>query len=490
MNHVCFRLIVSRSLTFSIHKTFTFGYRATKTSFSSTTMESNEQSIVAVAQMTASSDKSNNLRTVEKLIKEASRNNAKMIFLPEACDYIAESHSQLLELAEDLNGPLIANYVQFAQKYNIWLSIGGFHNKSPSGNKIFNSHLLINSEGNICGQYDKTHLFDIEIPEKKIKLKESDYIEKGSSITAPVDTPIGKIGLSVCYDLRFPEISLSLVRMGAQILTYPSAFTVATGLAHWESLLRSRAIENQCYVVAAAQTGIHNSKRSSYGHAMVVDPWGTVIAQCREGTSIALAAVDLNYLKNLRLEMPVASHRRHDIYQLPVQDSRCMDLPSDTESFPFGQVTLRGWGVFYRGRSSIAFVNRKCVVPGHVLVIPIRRALRLTDLLPDEISDLFLTVQKVQRGMELFHQTSSSTVTVQDGPDAGQSIKHVHVHILPRRQGDFVENDQVYRELQEHDKNAVQWRSDDEMKQEATQLRHFFNISASKIHHVLCSIMF
>ena len=100
----------------------------------------------------------------------------------------------------------------------------------------------------------------------------------------------------------------------------------------------------------------------------MVDPWGTVIAQCREGTSIALAAVDLNYLKNLRLEMPVASHRRHDIYQLPVQDSRCMDLPSDTESFPFGQVTIRGWGVFYRGRSSIAFVNRKCVVPGRKLL--------------------------------------------------------------------------------------------------------------------------
>merc|ERR1740128_538657 len=476
MNYLYRRLLSSRRFTSFIPKTSQFGYPRLKIgftkprSFSSAMTESSGKSIIAVAQMTATSDKAINFQTVKKLIEEASRSNVKMIFLPEACDYITESHSQSLELAENLDGPLISDYKQLAQTYNIWISLGGFHNKCESGGKMFNTHLLINSDGQICGKYDKTHLFDIELPEKKIKLKESDYIEKGSTLTAPIDTPIGKIGLSVCYDLRFPEISLSLVRMGAQVLTYPSAFTVATGLAHWESLLRSRAIENQCYVVAAAQTGIHNSKRSSYGHAMVVDPWGTVIAQCREGTSIALAAVDLNYLKNLRLEMPVASHRRHDIYQLPVQDSRCMDLPSDTESFPFGQVTIRGWGVFYRGRSSIAFVNRKCVVPGHVLVIPIRRALRLTDLLPDEISDLFLTVQKVQRGMELFHQTSSSTVTVQDGPDAGQSIKHVHVHILPRRQGDFVENDQVYRELQEHDKNAVQWRSDDEMKQEATQL--------------------
>ena len=159
---------------------------------------------------------------------------------------------------------------------------------------MYNSHVIISSTGEIVGAYDKTHLFDVELPEKNIKLKESDYVEKGGSIVEPVNSPIGKIGLGIvriyyckradyawlichdflpqCYDLRFPELSLSLARKGAEILTYPSAFTIPTGNAHWRALLRSRAIETQCYVVAAAQTGSHNAKRSSYGHAMVRQP--------------------------------------------------------------------------------------------------------------------------------------------------------------------------------------------------------------------------
>ena len=168
-----------------------------------------------------------------------------------------------------------------------------------------------------------------------------------------------------CYDLRFPEFSLSLARMGAQILTYPSAFTVATGLAHWESLLRSRAIETQCYVIAAAQTGMHNSKRSSYGHAMVIDPWGAVVAQCREGTGIALATIDLSYQTKVRSDMPVSLHRRYDVYNLPEADYLSNNpLPDDEDVFDFGQVKIKGWSVFLRSRHSMAFVNRKCVVPG------------------------------------------------------------------------------------------------------------------------------
>lgn len=157
--------------------------------------------------------------------------------------------------------------------------------------KIFNTHLVIDDQGKLISRYDKAHLFDIEIPEKKLRLKESDYVERGASVTPPVQSPAGKIGLGIvsdnplsanrqcyiiptcaqCYDLRFAELSLSLTKMGAEILTFPSAFTTATGMAHWEPLLRTRAIETQCYVVAAAQTGVHNAKRSSYGHAMVRD---------------------------------------------------------------------------------------------------------------------------------------------------------------------------------------------------------------------------
>ena len=133
-------------------------------------------------------------------------------------------------------------------------------------------------------KYSKTHLFDVEIPEQGIRLKESDYVSPGKDIVRPVETSIGRIGLGICYDLRFPEFSLALARSGAQILTFPSAFTVATGMAHWESLLRARAIESQCYVVAAAQTGRHNAKRSSYGRTMIVDPWGTVVASQPAGS--------------------------------------------------------------------------------------------------------------------------------------------------------------------------------------------------------------
>nr|CAH0113267.1 unnamed protein product [Daphnia galeata] len=434
-----------------------------------------KQSLIAVVQMTATSNKLENFAITKKHIEEASSLGAKVVFLPEACDYIADSHAQSLELAENMDGLLMKSYSELAVKNGIWISVGGFHNKCSSIDKMYNTHVIINSDGQIAGRYDKAHLFDVEIPEKKIKLKESDNTEKGGSIASPVDSPVGKIGLGICYDVRFPEFSLSLARMGADIITYPSAFTVTTGLAHWESLLRARAIETQCFVVAAAQTGIHNSKRSSYGHAMVIDPWGTVIAQCREGTSLALAAVDLEYLRKVRREMPVFTHRRQDVYRLPPCVSRILPLPPDEVTFSFGQVTIKGWAVFYQSRHSLAFVNRKCVVPGHVLVMPLKPTRRIPDMQPDELSDLFLTAQRVQRGMELFHGVSSSNVAVQDGPDAGQSIQHVHVHILPRRPKDFKENDQIYDELNNHDKGPnVDWRQEEDMKKEASELRLFF----------------
>ncbi|KAI9554690.1 hypothetical protein GHT06_019966 [Daphnia sinensis] len=461
---------LNRSATSAFSVSFQRPYFTTVKMF-----DSNKQSLVAVAQMTATSDKAENFAITKKQIQEASSLGAKVIFLPEACDYIAESHAQSLELAESIDGPLIKSYCELAVQNHIWISIGGFHNKCSLGGKMHNTHLVIDSNGKITGRYDKTHLFDVEIPEKKIKLKESDYIEKGGSVASLVESPVGKIGLGICYDVRFPEFSLSLAHMGADIITYPSAFTVATGLAHWETLLRARAIETQCYVVAAAQTGIHNSKRSSYGHAMVIDPWGTVIAQCREGTSLALAMVDLEYLNKVRREMPVFNHRRHEIYHKPTCVSPSLPLPEDDAVFVFGQVTIRGWAVFYQSRHSVAFVNRKCVVPGHVLVIPLKPFRRIPDMQADELADLFLTSQRVQRGMELFHGVSSSNVDIQDGPDAGQSIQHVHVHILPRRPNDFKENDQVYDELKNHDKGPiVDWREEDDMRKEAAELRDFF----------------
>lgn len=196
----------------------------------------------------------------------------------------------------------------------MWLSLGGFHERGhdwESDRRIYNSHIIINDKGDIISVYRKSHLFDVELPEKGVSLKESAFTIPGPSLTSPVQTPIGKVGLGICYDLRFPELSAALQRHGAEILTYPSAFTVATGAAHWEVLLRARAIETQCFVLAAAQVGRHHEKRSSYGHALAVDPWGEVLGDCGgEKPGMVLVEIDLEKVRSTRRNMPVRQHRR------------------------------------------------------------------------------------------------------------------------------------------------------------------------------------
>ncbi|KAK3727167.1 hypothetical protein QZH41_015184 [Actinostola sp. cb2023] len=238
-----------------------------------------------------------------------------MVFLPEAYDYLAESKEQSLAMAQSIDGPRMTDMCQLAQDNNVWLSLGGFHNikSRTTDNRISNTHVIIDNNGTIVSTYDKAHLFDVNIKNGPC-LKESNFANAGSDIIPPVSTPVGKVGMAICYDLRFPEMALSLAKQGAEIITYPSAFTFTTGAAHWEVLLRSRAIETQCYIVAAAQTGQNTSTRKSYGHSMVVDPWGTIIAQCNEGTGLCTAEIDCEYLKKVRLQMPIWSHRRPDLY--------------------------------------------------------------------------------------------------------------------------------------------------------------------------------
>ncbi|XP_027465872.1 deaminated glutathione amidase isoform X5 [Zalophus californianus] len=198
----------------------------------------------------------------------------------------------------------------------LWLSLGGFHERGQDWEqtqKIYNCHVLLDNKGSVVATYRKTHLCDVEIPGQG-PMHESNSTIPGPSLESPVSTPVGKIGLAICYDMRFPELSLALAQAGAEILTYPSAFGSVTGPAHWEVLLRARAIETQCYVVAAAQCGRHHEKRASYGHSMVVDPWGTVVAHCPEGPGLCLARIDLRYLRQLRQHLPVFEHRRPDLY--------------------------------------------------------------------------------------------------------------------------------------------------------------------------------
>ncbi|KPJ17381.1 Nitrilase and fragile histidine triad fusion protein NitFhit [Papilio machaon] len=397
---------------------------------------------------------------------------------------------------------------------------------------MFNTHIIIDNKGDIVQTYRKLHLFDVEIPEKNVRLKESDFTSPGSHVVTPVDTPVGRIGLEICYDMRFPELSTTLGSMRADILTFPSAFTYVTGMAHWHLLLRARAIENQCYVLAAAQTGQHNAKRRSYGHALCVDPWGEVLADCEEeGPCYKIAEISLEKLADVRRNMPVFQHRSdtvvffisdkkfkdmcevnphwasvvdydlvtpnlgtdvYSLYTLSLRNkllaehsvtavtstttNQIHDVENSESMYVFGQAKVPESCVFYKTNLTYAFVNLRCVIPGHVLVAPIRLAERNRDLNDEEAADFFKTVRLVQRLMEKVHNVNSSTVTIQDGPEAGQTIKHVHCHILPRKKDDFIDNDLIYLELAKHDKVSPTTprkpaRSLQEMREEAAMLR-------------------
>ncbi len=435
---------------------------------------------VGLVQLTSTSDKSRNREKCSELIKKAKGNGASVVFLPEGFDFIGESSKQTAELAEPLiaTDGTIAFYRQLALELNVALSLGGFHERVSNSDRLANSHVFIGADGKVKDVYRKAHLFDVEIPEQKIKLRESDYVQPGDKICTPLDLQGFKLGLAICYDLRFPEMSLALMRKGANILAYPSAFTVPTGVAHWFPLLRARAIETQSYVIAAAQTGSHNAKRSSFGHACIIDPWGTIIAQCPEGEDVVVAELCLEKLNQVRRKMPINDHRRLDLYGLCVSGGiQVGDADLDQTQFYFGPHLNSGRCIVLQSRKSYVLVNKK-PRPGHLLAIPKRPdAKRLCDLTPDEVQDLFMIVQEAQKLVESFFQATSSTVSIQDGPEAGQTVNHVHVHILPRIKDDFENNDDVYNYLANHDRgDDILWRTEDEMASECLKLRqHFVN---------------
>uniref|UniRef100_A0A1I7XR52 bis(5'-adenosyl)-triphosphatase n=1 Tax=Heterorhabditis bacteriophora TaxID=37862 RepID=A0A1I7XR52_HETBA len=449
-----------------------------------------KRSLIAVCQLTSDNDIKGNFETCKEMIERASERKCKMVFFPECFDFIGRDKDEQITLAMDENGDYIERYRALARQHGLWLSLGGMHHKDMTDPlKPWNTHLIIDCEGNTRAEYKKLHLFDLEIP-GKVRLLESEFSKAGTKMVHPVDTPIGRLGLSICYDLRFAELSLWNRNKGAQVLSFPSAFTLNTGLAHWEyyivvtihleyshtlniivslfistfkkvfflTLLRTRAIETQ------SQTGKHNEKRISYGHAMVVDPWGAVIAQCSERIGMCFAEIDLQYVDELRAMQPVFSHRRHDLYTLHVNEC---DL--DDSVLMFSEFPIASECIFYRSALSFAFVNLKPVLNGHVLISPKRPALRLTDLTDAETADLFIVAKKVQKMLEKVHGATSSTICVQDGPAAGQTVKHVHIHILVRRSGDFGPTpDNLYSDLAAHDRNPeICPRTHEEMSTEA-----------------------
>ncbi|KAL3068574.1 hypothetical protein niasHT_030865 [Heterodera trifolii] len=437
--------------------------------------------LVAVGQLNVQHDLQQNFERCARMVRRAGeRNGCKMVFLPECFDYIGRTVAEQIDQAMDTRGPYIGKFRELAKQHGLWLSLGGFHHKRPelwSDHLPRNTHLLIDSEGQTRAEYDKLHLFDLDLP-GKVRLMESEFSSHGHKLVPPVaETPVGRLGLSICYDLRFPELSLYQRNRGAQVLSFPSSFTLNTGLAHWESLLRARAIECQCYVVAAAQTGKHNDKRISYGHSMVVDPWGTVVAQCTDREDLCFAELDLDYVEEVRTNMPVFSHRRSDLYSLHFNE---WDEPKDSDTFQFGHIQIYGVQCFLRSAHSFAFVNIKPLLDGHVLVAPLRVARRLTELSDAETADLFVVAKKVQKMLTNIYGTDSFTQAVQDGPHAGQTVEHVHVHVVPRKASDFGgDTDRFYTELQGHE-NERTARSAIEMATEAKTYRQWLAENSGK----------
>ncbi|KAH6801228.1 Nitrilase/cyanide hydratase and apolipoprotein N-acyltransferase family protein [Perilla frutescens var. hirtella] len=266
---------------------------------------------VATAQMTSVNDLSVNFATCSRLVKEAVTAGVKLLCFPENFSYVGSKTGDSLTIAEPLDGPLMDKYRSLARDSSIWLSLGGFQEKGSDDSHLRNTHVLIDDAGNIRSKYSKMHLFDVDVPGGAV-YKESSFTEAGKEIVA-VDSPFGRIGLTVCYDLRFPEIYQQLrFHRGAEVLLVPAAFTTVTGQAHWEILLRARAIETQCYVIAAAQAGKHSDERESYGDSMIIDPWGTVIGRLpdRISTGIAVADIDFSAIESIRKKMPIDQHRK------------------------------------------------------------------------------------------------------------------------------------------------------------------------------------
>ena len=265
--------------------------------------------IIAAVQINGSSDIERNLQTTERLVREAAACGATFIATPEATTYLGP-HDRKIALAEPINGPTNARLAQLAESLGITLLVGSVAERLDD-TKAYNTSVLYGPDGQLIARYRKMHLFDVDLAASGgVTFKESDTTGRGDSLVV-ADTAVGKVGLSICFDLRFPEVYRSLTDKGATILAVPSAFTMMTGKDHWHTLLRARAIENQAWVIAPGQWGPHDDEglRLSYGHSLIVDPWGTIVAECPDGEGFCLATVDTHRVDTIRSQIPMASNR-------------------------------------------------------------------------------------------------------------------------------------------------------------------------------------
>ncbi|MEX5556622.1 carbon-nitrogen hydrolase family protein [Pseudomonas rhodesiae] len=266
----------------------------------------------AVIQMVSQSDVPANLAQARRLLERAAAGGAKLAVLPE--NFAAMGRRDVADIGRaeaQGEGPILPWLKQTARDLTLWI-VAGTLPLPPEGQPYAKPNacsLLIDDRGEIVARYDKLHLFDVDVADARGRYRESDDYAFGNHVVV-ADTPVGRLGLTVCYDLRFPELYSELRAAGAELITAPSAFTAVTGAAHWDVLIRARAIETQCYLLAAAQGGVHPGPRETYGHAAIVDPWGQVLAQQDKGEAVLLAARDSSEQASIRARMPVVCHRR------------------------------------------------------------------------------------------------------------------------------------------------------------------------------------
>jgi deaminated glutathione amidase len=266
-------------------------------------------SAIAAIQMTSGPDVTENLEQVRPLLEEAARRGAQLAVVPENFAFLGLRDVDKRGVAEpEGSGPIQDFLAAMASRLRMWIVAGTIPLQAGEDGRVAAASVVYDSDGNRVARYDKIHLFDVDIPGRAERYRESAHVAPGSQ-TVVVDTPVGRVGLSVCYDVRFPELFRRLSAAGAEILTVPSAFTAPTGRAHWETLLCARAIENLCYVVAPAQSGFHPNGRETYGDSLIVDYWGRVVQRLPRGRGCIVAQIDAQRQKETRRNFPALEHR-------------------------------------------------------------------------------------------------------------------------------------------------------------------------------------
>ena len=266
--------------------------------------------IVAAVQMNSSHVVADNLSAAARLLREAKDAGADLACLPENFAFMGIRDADKRAIAEnDAGGPVQEFLANTARSLGIWILGGTIGIARSAESRVANTSLLFDAHGVRVARYDKIHLFDVTVPGRNEEYRESTHVEPGQ-LPVVADTPVGRLGMSVCYDMRFPELYRALVDQGAQWLCMPAAFTVPTGRAHWETLLRARAIENLCHVVAPAQVGMHSNGRETYGDSLIVDHWGKVLARLPQGTGVITAPIDLQEQAATRARFPALDNRR------------------------------------------------------------------------------------------------------------------------------------------------------------------------------------